>query len=127
VSRELKGVREGGFVIGDDYMKTAEMAFYVEGQPKTYCVGAYVTDIKDRKRRTQYDVWPDRDLNQPALRGRDAIFVGYINEDVKRAFARVEELPDEEVFQRGQKVRRFKVYRCKDFSGLKMQEAGGAF
>jgi hypothetical protein len=127
VSRELSELPDGAFVIGDDYMKTAELAFYVKGQPKTYCVGAYVTDVKDRKRRTQYDLWPDRDLNQPKLRGRDAIFVGYINEDIKRAFASVTELPDEEIYQRGQKVRRFQVYRCRDFRGLVMQEAGGAF
>jgi 4-amino-4-deoxy-L-arabinose transferase-like glycosyltransferase len=127
VSRELARVREGAFVIGDDYMKTAELAFYVDKQPRTYCVGPYVTDLKDRKRRTQYDVWPDRNLARPELRGKDAIYVGYMNDDIQRAFSSVEELPDEEIFQRGQKVRRFKVYRCRDFNGMQIQEAEGAF
>jgi hypothetical protein len=37
----------------DDYMQTAETAFYVKGQPRTYYAGSYFTDAK---RFTQYDV-----------------------------------------------------------------------
>jgi 4-amino-4-deoxy-L-arabinose transferase-like glycosyltransferase len=126
VSRELKSLNNP-MVIGDDYMKTAELAFYVENQPKTYCIGAYIADPHDRKRRTQYDVWPDRNLNQPSLRGRDAIFVGYDPKDLHTAFESVERLPDEVITQRGQWVRRFEVFRCRNFKGLEMKEPGGGF
>jgi hypothetical protein len=126
VTREMKGLKEP-FVLCEDYMQTAEMAFYVEKNPKTFCLGPYIEKLDDRKRRTQYDVWPDRDLSQPGLGGRDAIYVGYIHDDVLKGFASVEELPDEEIYRRGQKVRRFKVYRCRDFKGLAIQEPGGAF
>jgi hypothetical protein len=126
VTREMKGLNNP-FVLCEDYMQTAEMAFYVEHNPKTFCLGPYIEKLDDRKRRTQYDVWPDRDLSQSGLRGRDAIYVGYIHDDVLKGFARVEELPDEEIYRRGQKVRRFKVYRCRDFKGLTIQEPGGAF
>jgi 4-amino-4-deoxy-L-arabinose transferase-like glycosyltransferase len=126
VSRELTQLRDP-MVIGEDYMKTAELAFYVDKQPKTYCIGAYISKLEDRKRRTQYDVWPDRNLARPSLHGRDAIYVGYINDDLKQTFKSVEALPDEVIYQRGDKVRRFKIYRCRDFQGLEMKEPGGAF
>jgi hypothetical protein len=126
VSREMEGLKDP-FVLCEDYMQTAETAFYVKGNPKTYCVGAYISKIEDRKRHTQYDVWPDRNLARPGLRGRDAIYVGYMNDDVRHAFASVEELPEEPIYRRGCKVRRFKVYRCRDFRGLEMKGEGGSF
>ena len=124
VSRDLAQM-PGAFVIGEDYQKTAELAFYVNDQPKTYCIGAYITKIEDRKRRTQYDEWPDRSLNKPELRGHDAIYVGYKNDDLINAFASVEELPEETILERGYKVRRFKIYRCRGFRGLEIQAPGG--
>jgi hypothetical protein len=108
VTREMAGL-PNPFVLCEDYMQTAEMAFYVKDNPKTFCVGPYISKIDDRKRHTQYDVWPDRNLAQPGLRGRDAIYVGYMNDDVRGAFASVEELPEEPVIRRGVQVRRFKV------------------
>lgn len=124
VSRELDQM-PGAFVIGEDYQKTAELAFYVKGQPKTYCIGAYITKLDDRKRRTQYDEWPDRNLNNAELRGRDAIYVGYKNDDLLRAFDSVEELPEEPIYERGYKVRRFRIFLCKNFKGLQIQPPGG--
>jgi hypothetical protein len=126
VGREMRGLKDP-FILCEDYMETAEAAFYTPGQPKTFCIGAYITKIEDRKRRTQYDVWPDRDLAQPALRGRDAIYVGYLNDDLTRSFTSVEELPEEPIYRRGCKVRRFKIYRCRDFHGLAIQPPAGGF
>jgi hypothetical protein len=124
LSREMQGLHEP-FILCEDYSQTAEMAFYVAGQPKTYCVGAYITKVSDRKRRTQYDVWPDRDLNQPALQGRDALYVGFMNDDVLKSFASVEELPEEPLYRGGFKVRRFKIYRCRGFMGLEIKPVAG--
>jgi hypothetical protein len=126
LTREMRGLNNP-FILCEDYSQTAETAFYVSGQPKTYCVGPYISNIKDRKRRTQYDVWPDRNLAQPALRGRDALYVGYLNDDVRGSFKSVEELPEEPIYRAGQKVRRFKIYRCRDFQGLELKEPGGGF
>ena len=74
VSGELKTLGPNALVIADKYQLAGLMAFYVDGHPKTFCVGSYIADPTERDRLTQYDVWPDRDLSQPALRGRDAVF-----------------------------------------------------
>lgn len=103
------------FILCEDYMQTAETAFYTPGQPKTFCAGAY---LSDPKRHTQYDIWPDRSLSNPAMKGRDAIYIGYMDDNVRKAFASVEELAEEPIFRRGQKVRRFKLYACRDFKGM---------
>jgi undecaprenyl-diphosphatase len=133
VSRELAqlgasgGGNQNAFVLCEDYMQTAEMAFYVRGQPITYCLGPYITDGDDPKRRTQYDVWPERSLAQPSLWGRDAIYVGYMHQDLLKAFDRVERLADEEVWRRALKVRRFQVWRCSNFKGLTLPQGGESF
>jgi undecaprenyl-diphosphatase len=126
LTREMRGLNDP-FILCEDYSQTAETAFYVDKQPKTFCVGPYITKLSDRKRRTQYDVWADRNLAQPALRGRDALYVGYMNDDVLQSFASVEELPEEPIYRAGYKVRRFKIFRCRDFKGLELKEAGGGF
>jgi len=108
-------------------MQTAEMAFYVPGRPLTYCLGPYITNPADRKRRTQYDVWPERSLSKQSLLGTDAIYVGYFHDDLRRAFESVERLPDEEVWRRGVKVRRFQIWRCRGFKGMKLPEGGVSF
>src|SRR5262249_37474873 len=77
---QLKTLGDGAFILCDDYMQTAETAFYSPGQPKTYCAGPYY--LSDPKRLTQYDMWKDRSLEaqidgQPnPLLGRNAIYVG---------------------------------------------------
>lgn len=124
LTREMQGLNDP-FILCEDYSQTAETAFYVAGHPKTFCVGPYITKLSDRKRRTQYDVWPDRNLSQPSLRGRDALYVGYMNDDVLHSFKSVEELPEEPIYRAGYKVRRFKIYRCRDFQGLELQAPGG--
>jgi hypothetical protein len=126
LTREMAGLHDP-FILCEEYGQTAETAFYTAGQPKTYCVGAYITKVSDRKRRTQYDVWPDRNLAQPALRGRDALYVGYMNDDVLGSFASVEELPEEPIYRGGYKVRRFKIYRCRGFKGLELKAPAGGF
>jgi undecaprenyl-diphosphatase len=126
LTKEMNGLHDP-FILCEEYGQTAETAFYTGGQPKTYCVGAYITKLSDRKRRTQYDVWPDRNLAQPSLRGRDALYVGYMNDDVLNGFESVEELPEEPIYRGGYKVRRFKIYRCKGFKGLELKPPAGGF
>jgi len=122
---------ERPFVLCEDYMQTAETAFYTPGNPITYCAGPY---LADPKRHTQYDVWKNRRLNQPELRGRDAMYVGYLDDEkqgdvmvagnLRKAFEKSEELEEEPIVQRGLKVRRFKIYRCIGFKGMEMKGGG---
>ncbi len=81
VSTERDRLGPDAFVLCSDYQETAEMAFYVRGQPRTYYLGSYFH--RSPKRLTQYDYWPDRSLEPGAgpagrnpLLGRNAIFVG---------------------------------------------------
>jgi len=63
------------FVITDHYGRASLLAFYLEGQPVVYCNSALVGG-----RKTQYDLWPETNLTNPAtlglLRGRPAVLFG---------------------------------------------------
>jgi hypothetical protein len=127
VTRQLQTLGDGAFVLCDDYMQTAETAFYTAGQPKTYCMGSYYVKAK---RYTQYDMWPDRALNQPKLIGRNAIFVGKGGSDppdLLAAFERVEKLDELPVIVRGVQVKSFKTWRCYGFKGLTRPGGPGEF
>jgi hypothetical protein len=124
VGTELAAMDPGTFVVAEDYQTTAELAFYVPGQPRTYCAGPY---FDPPSRYSQYDMWPDRSLDvaeNPALLGRDAIYVGWFKADLWDAFESVEELPQLDIERRGSKIRRFRVWRCHNFRGLTRPEAG---
>jgi hypothetical protein len=118
VSAELAAMPPGSFVLCDDYQQTALLAFYLRGQPITYCAGSY---YRVPKRMTQYDLWPDRRLEAPALLGRDAVVIGKgggIHPDVRTAFEQVERLPPIEVTAGGVVVRSVTPYRCRGFGGM---------
>jgi len=113
---ELKGPLP--FILCDDYLQTAEMAFYVEGQPKTYYAGSYFTDAK---RLTQYDMWEDRRLDQRELIGRDAVYIGKGGElppDIPAAFERISERIVLPIYARGYEAKSFKVWLCYGFKGM---------
>lgn len=118
VGRELASMNRDAFVLCEDYQRTALMAFYVPGQPRTYCAGAYLG-----KRLSQYDIWADRrvDAGSPLV-GRSAIYVGRnaaLPKEIESAFVRVEKLPAVEVEVGGLTVRSFGLWRCYGFMGLK--------
>jgi hypothetical protein len=120
VSRQLATLGPGAFVLCEDYQQVAETAFYVDGQPRTYYAGSYFMKENERKRFSQYDMWPDRALDQAALLNCNAIYVGYITRDVRNAFSSVEELhsPDLDIMRDGLKIRSFRVFRCLGFKGM---------
>jgi len=81
--------REGAgepFVLSHHYGVAAQSAFYLPGRPITYCSSAY-----DGGRRTQYDLFPDTDLDRatPALLGRPAVMLGGVEHAWGEAFERV--------------------------------------
>jgi hypothetical protein len=118
VSNQLTTLGPEAFILCEDYQQVAETAFYADGQPRTYYAGSYFAKRHERKRFSQYDMWPDRALDQPGLRDRNAIYVGYITRDVENAFASVEELPRLDIMRDGLKIRSFRVFRCLRFKGM---------
>lgn len=127
VGLELRAMEPGSFILADDYQTTAELAFYAPGQPKTYYGGSYFKQSPSRF--SQYDMWPDRSL-APAdttLIGRDAVYVGYMRQDLREAFAHVQQLPDFVFRVDGVEVRRFFIWKLSDFRGLARSSAQGRF
>jgi hypothetical protein len=118
VHDSLGQLAPGAFIMCDDYQQTAEMAFYVPGQPRTYCAGPYSVG----KRLSQYDMWPDRRLDRSSpLVGHDAIYVGKGGElpsEIISAFDRVERCPDLSISVRGVNIHTFKTYACHGFKGF---------
>lgn len=118
ISHQLPDMGPDAFILCDDYQQTAETAFYVEGNPRTYCAGSYFG-----KRMSQYDMWPDRRLDETSpLIGKNAIYVGKggsIPGAVEAAFERVERLPFLDIEMGGLKIKRFTTWRCYGFKGMR--------
>ncbi len=112
------------FVLCDKYQLAGLMAFYVDGQPKTYCLGSYWPDPNKRDRLTQYDMWPDRSLDQDLLVGRDAVYVGQDIEDLRDVFDRVVKLPNLPIERNGVLLREQKIFLCYGFHGMKRPTDG---
>ncbi len=127
LSNQLQNMPPGAFVLCDEYQTTAETAFYTAGQPITFYAGSY---FSCPKRFSQYDLWPDRALDQPeklGLLGRDAVYVGRINQDIFAAFERVEPLPELDIQDGDLKIRTFQAWRCSGFKGMHRPNTGGSY
>lgn len=76
------------FVLAQHYGRSSLMAFYLPGQPVTYCASAHTGG-----RGTQYDHWTQTDLDNPQTRqelaGRSAVLLGGTQRQWERAFTRV--------------------------------------
>ena len=97
------------FVLADSYQMAAALAFYVPGQPRTYCA-----DLG--RRRCQYDYWPGFD----GFAGRDALYVTEGNwprphHMLRRAFSRFERGSTVVYRFRGQPARKFSLFRLYGF------------
>jgi peptidoglycan/xylan/chitin deacetylase (PgdA/CDA1 family) len=74
-------------VIAQHYGRASQLAFYLPGRPVVYCSSSRMAG-----RRTQYDYWPDTDLDDMAvLRGRPGVLLGATGEQWRHAFERVQE------------------------------------
>jgi len=73
------------FLVAQQYGRASTLAFYMEGQPTVYS-----SSSKGYGRRTQYDLWDDTDLDDPALLGRPAVLVGGWDYEWEHAFERLE-------------------------------------
>jgi hypothetical protein len=122
-SEQLRLLRPGAIIMAGDYQIAAELAFYMPGQPKTFCIGSYFADSSQREPFSQYDLWPDRRLDpvsaaEHGLIGRDALYLGPMTADLRRAFDQVQQLPDLMVEEHGLMVRRVQAWRCQGFRGI---------
>ena len=133
VDEQMSAIGRGAFVLCDDYMQTAECAFYMKDHPKTFCAGSYY--ISDPKRLTQYDMWRDRSLEPRVdgqvnpLLGQNAIYVGKggdIPPEIPAAFERIEKLDLIPVDVRGFEVKTYKLWRCYGFKGMSRPSSGQA-
>ena len=113
VSRIARKLGDRYFIFSDRYQVTAELAFYVSGNPRTYCVNL-------GRRMNQYDLWPG--FHQ--LRGYNAIFVkigkSSLPEKLKGVFDSCERSVLT-VTEHGYVLRTYSIFVCRNFHGMKRQ------
>lgn len=106
-----KGLGPEHFVFSDRYQITAELAFYLKDQPRTYCVNL-------GRRMNQYDLWE----GFYHLKGYDAVFVQkgktQLAPRIKDSF---EECKSQEIHLKedGNLLRTHTVWICRGFKGMK--------
>jgi len=95
-------------ILSNVYQISAELAFYVEGNPRTF--------VYHTGRLTQYYYWREK---AKVFKGKDGIFVGYggVPPDLMKSFEEKEFLEKVEIFWRGEKVREFYIFKLKNFVG----------
>lgn len=99
------------FIFSDSYHISSELAFYVKGNPQTYCV-------RIDRRMNQFDLWPG--ISQFENRGYYGVYVADhpITDRVKNGF---DELLNESVYRvkyRGVFVKEFYVYVLKNYKHI---------
>lgn len=108
------------FIFSDRYQVTSELAFYVRGKPTTYCVNL-------GRRMNQYDLWE----GFLSFRGQDALYVKKGNRkadpEVRNAFASVRKEPLVVIRREGEKIRKFSIFRCYGYRGVKIERPKGTF
>ena len=116
----------GALVFARSYQDASQLAFYTPGHPVTFNVSSYLLG-KERSRHSQFDVWPDHDLSNLALVGRDAILFGSPDDDglIRAAFDSVKLVREVPIVRMGLVVRDAKpIYLCRNFKGMKPAEPG---
>jgi undecaprenyl-diphosphatase len=102
------------FIFSDKYQISSELAFYIDGQPATYCINL-------GRRMNQYDLWPGIE----SFIGYNAVFVrtsqGDLPEEVGKAFGYCEKNPVT-VRTKQKKIMQFTIFKCYDFKGMKIKK-----
>ena len=101
------------FIFSDRYQVSSELAFYVKGQPVTYCANM------DR-RMNQYDLWPG--FNN--LIHFNAIFVTINDVQIPGELAAAFDGCDKERFDvstSGRNLRSYSIFTCYDFKGMQQK------
>jgi 4-amino-4-deoxy-L-arabinose transferase-like glycosyltransferase len=74
-------------IVAVHYGQASQLAFYLPERPITFCASSHLGG-----RPTNHDFWPQTNLENPALLGRDAVLVGGQAAMWQRVFERVEPL-----------------------------------
>ena len=124
VGQHLSTLGPGAFVLCDSYQSTAQAAFHVSGRPWTVYAGSRLT--QNPRRMTQYDLRGRQPggIDDPALIGRNAVYLGYDDPAIERAFARTVALDPVPITVNGWEVRRFRLRICYDFRGMPVGNHG---
>jgi 4-amino-4-deoxy-L-arabinose transferase-like glycosyltransferase len=101
------------FLFTERYQIAAELAFYVDGRPRTYTVSL------GNRRMSQYDLWGGPDESKTGL---DAIFIApgevlRLDPGVASDFARIDGPEVVVIRDRDVELRRFTAFRCYGFDG----------
>ncbi|MDH4100704.1 MAG: glycosyltransferase family 39 protein [Nitrospirota bacterium] len=115
--RRSMGTEERTFVLSDRYQISSEMAFYMDGQPHTYCVNL-------GRRMNQFDIWGG--LNEQ--KGKDAVLVvtgtGYFPAELKESFDRYEQARTVTITRTGRELHHYTIFKCYGFRGFETKETG---
>ncbi len=109
LGREVSAFYTGSeLVFSNAYQISAELAFYVRGNPRTY--------VFHTGRMTQYYLWRD---GLKRYRGKDAIYVtrGGLPPAVREHFRGHVLLKEVSVLWRNAEIKRFRIYRLYSFTG----------
>ncbi|GAB4388503.1 MAG: glycosyltransferase family 39 protein [Thermodesulfovibrionales bacterium] len=108
IKADLGGLQ---FIFSDSYQVASELAFYVEGHPRTYCVNL-------GRRMNQYDLWP----GPWGLLNYSAIFVTMndspLDERVRRAFESCQKRLFDAHDRKGRDIREYSIFLCRGFKGM---------
>lgn len=115
VSLIYEDMRKKGdvFIFSDRYQVSSELAFYVRGNPVTYCVNM-------GRRMNQYDLWPgfDKFVHYNAIFvtiGRTELYPK-IREGFERCEGRIFE-----AYEHNRLIREYSIFTCYDFKGIKAE------
>jgi len=114
VLKEMK-TKNHTFILSDAYQISSELAFYVDGHPRTY-------NANLGRRMNQYDLWE----GFYSFKGSDAIYVtwgdGELHPEVKRAFASIQRERVLHILRRGHIAQTFSIYKGQNFQGMEKGE-----
>ena len=110
-------VRSGSkkvFIFSDKYQVSGELAFYMQGNPETFCVNV-------GRRMNQYDMWEGIESRDDLL-GADAIFVRTDNANFPRELKNAFDSYEREKFtvyrKDGKILRKYFIFKCYGFKGF---------
>lgn len=110
-------VRSGSkkvFIFSDKYQVSGELAFYMAGNPETFCVNV-------GRRMNQYDMWEGIESREDLL-GADAIFVRTDNANFPRELKNAFDSYEREKFtvyrKDGKILRKYFIFKCYGFKGF---------
>ncbi|MCC6346294.1 MAG: glycosyltransferase family 39 protein [Nitrospirales bacterium] len=114
-------------LFSDSYQVASELAFYVEGHPRTFSLNL-------GRRMNQYDLWPDMNAEAQNIRRRagssstgmiNGIFVTISRKEVPREVARAFDSCEKKtvtVTEREYLLREYSLFICYNFKGLEREE-----